>query len=256
MAFGGVDDREVADRCGRAARAGQIARIARRTDSADVRGAQARAAQERHPRGDVTAGAMVHEDGLAAEALLVQVLVNPVGDDVQSLVPADALPLVLAALADALERPLRALLIVDALDQVQAAHAQPAVGNRIQRVALDLAELAVLDIHQNAARVVASGSRVGIGTGDGIAVLLPLPLALVVGLAVDAVEELLIIKQHRTSSSSFFRTRLLAFMRGHEAPACKSHCRAWKKSMTILAHSTPSDFIVMRQAAAFMRYKR
>ncbi len=196
MPFRGVHDGEVADARGRAARARQVARIARRPDGADVRRAQAGAAQKRHPGRDVAAGAVVHEDGLAAEAGFVDVGVDPVGDGVERLVPRDALPLVLAALACALERVLGAVFVVHALFQVQAAHAQTAVGARIQRVALYLFQLAVLRVHEHAARRVAAGRGIGVGARDGVAVLFPLPLPFVVGLPVDAVEELLIIEQH------------------------------------------------------------
>ena len=196
MPFRGVHDGEVADARGRAARARQVARIARRPNGADVRRSQAGAAQKRHPGRDVAAGAVVHEDGLAAEAGFVDVGVDPVGDGVERLVPRDALPLVLAALACALERVLGAVFVVHALFQVQAAHAQTAVGARVQRVALYLFQLAVLRVHEHAARRVAAGRGIGVGARDGVAVLFPLPLPFVVGLPVDAVEELLIIEQH------------------------------------------------------------
>ena len=217
VALGGVHDGEVANRCSRAAGAGQVAGITRRANGADIGGAQAGAAQEGDPRRDVAAGAVVHEDGLAAEARLVDVRVDPIRDGVKRFLPGNALPLVLAALAGALQRVLGALLVVHALHQVQAAHAQAAVRARIQRVALDLLQPAVLGVHQNAARVVAARGGVRVGAGDGVAVLFPLPLPLVVSLAVNTIKELLVVKQH-ASSPLFSIPLLVAVLNCNQTP--------------------------------------
>ena len=64
---------------------------------------------------------------------------------------------------------------------------------------LDADELVVLGVQQNAAGVMASRRRIVIRTRNGIAVLFPLPFALVVSLAVDAVQKFL-IKTHNTPS--------------------------------------------------------
>ena len=217
VALGGVHDGKVTDGCCRTASAGQVAGVARRTDCSDIGGAQAGAAQEGDPRRDVAAGAVVHEDGLAAEARLVDVRVDPVSDGIKRFLPGNALPLVLAALAGALQRVLGALLVVHALHQVQAAHAQAAVRARIQGVALDLLKLAVLGVHQNAARVVAARGGVRVGAGDGVAVLFPLPLPLVVSLAVDTIKELLVVKQH-ASSPLFSIPLLVAVLNRNQTP--------------------------------------
>ena len=196
MPFRGVHDGEVADAGRRAARARQVARVPGEADGADVGRAQAGAAQKRHPGRDVAAGAVVHEDGLAAEARLVQVRVDPVADLVERLVPRDALPLVLAPLARAAQGVLRTLLVVHALDEVEAAHAQAPVRARVQRVALDLLQLAVLDVHEHAAGVMAARGGIRVGARDGVAVLFPLPLPFVVRGTVYAIEELLVVEQH------------------------------------------------------------
>ena len=126
---------------------------------------------------------MVEEDGVGPVVLLD--VINLLDNLVVGLVPGDALPLVLAALAGATQGPLQAVGMVDGLHHVKAAHAQLAAVERGQRVALDAGELALLvDVEQHAAAVVATRGRPVVGTGDGEVTLLPTPLALVIGLTI------------------------------------------------------------------------
>ena len=145
---------------------------------------------------------MPHQDGLAAQALVVDFFLDVRGYHVDGLVPRDALPLVLAALARALHGVLQAMVAFHHLDHVEAAHAQLAVGVGIQRVAFDAGQLAVLGVQQHAAGIVATGGGVVVGAGDGVAVFLPLPLAFVIGCPINAVQELLIIGHEPSSFSS------------------------------------------------------
>ena len=200
--LGRVDDGIVAQGAGGAADARHVAPPAGEVDAADVGGAEARARNEGDLPVDVASGAVSHQDGLAAQALVVDLFLDVGGDHVDGLIPRDALPLVLAALARALHGVLQAVVAFHHLDHVEAAHAQLAVGIGVERVAFDLGELAVLGVEQHAAGIVAPRGGVVVGTGDGIAVFLPLPLAFVIGLAVDAVQELLIIGHEPSSFSS------------------------------------------------------
>ena len=206
MAHGRVHDGEVAHRRRRAAHARQVAGVARKADGSHVGGAQARAAQERHLVVDVAAGAVVHHDGLAAQAGVVDVGLDPVLDEVQRLVPRDALERVhvAAVFARTLHGILQPVGIVRRLGKVEAAHAQLAVRAGIQRIALHLHQPVVLRVGQDAARVVAARRRIVVRARDGVAVLFPLPFALVVGRAVDAVQELLVIRH----SFHFLSSRL------------------------------------------------
>ena len=70
---------------------------------------------------------------------------------------------------------------------------------RLERIALDLFELAVLGVEQDAAGVVAAGRGVLVPPRHGIAVFFPLPFALVIGGGIDRVQ-ILLIRQHAVSS--------------------------------------------------------
>ena len=197
MRLGRVHDREIAERGDGAADARHVARKARETERRDVRRLQAGLAEERHLPVDVAARAMHADDRVAAIGFPNGL--DALFDDVVGLVPADALPLVLAALAGALHGVLQAVRVVDGLIERQALDAQFAVRARIKRVALNALDLAILHIQKDAAGRMASRRRIVIRTRNGIAVLFPLPLALVVGLTVDAVQKFL-IKTHNTPS--------------------------------------------------------
>jgi len=182
MRLGHVDDVHLAHLCRRGNHAGQIACKAGEAEVANIRRLKRSRREERELPADISTCTMIEEDGVGPVVLLD--VINLLHNDVVGLVPADALPLVLAARADALEGPLRAVGVVHALHQIQAAHAQAAVGAGIERVALDLFQLAVLGVHEHAAGIMAAGRRVGVGARYGVAVLLPLPLALVIGLTI------------------------------------------------------------------------
>lgn len=118
-------------------------------------GATERPGQMRDPRGDVTTRPLPEAHRLRPEVLLV---VEELGRDfVIGLVPADALPGVLAALARAAHGIEDAVGIVDGLDEVKASRAQAPVIEGILGVTLDLDELAVLvGVYEDAAPQMAS----------------------------------------------------------------------------------------------------
>ena len=194
-----VDDRIVSQGAGGTAHAGHVAPPSRKVDTAHVRSPEARPGYERDLPVDVATRAMAHQNGFAAQALAVDLLFDVGIDHVERLVPRDALPLVLSALARASHGVLQTLGMVHHLVQVQAAHAQLPVRIRVERITLHLLQLAVLGIQQDTAGVVAAGSAVVVGARDGAAVLLPLHLPFVVRLAIDAVQELLVVN-HGLSS--------------------------------------------------------
>src|SRR5262245_20119937 len=78
-------------------------------------------------------------DDLVAPAFL-QRAADARGDQLQRLVPADLLPLPLAALADAPQRVQDAVGVVDLIERRRPLGAQPAATGRVDRVALELAD--------------------------------------------------------------------------------------------------------------------
>ena len=105
------------------------------------------------------AGAGIERHGLRPELLLGRQ--DLAGDLVKRLVPADGLPLVLAAvLPRALQRMQDAVGRIDDFRQVEAADAQTALVERVLRIALDLDEPPlVVGVHENAASEVAPRCR-------------------------------------------------------------------------------------------------
>ena len=71
---------------------------------------------------------------------------HTLGDVAEGHVPADGLPLLLAALADAQQRLADAVRVVVRTDGAGAARAQPAVALRVLRIALELPQLAVAHV--------------------------------------------------------------------------------------------------------------
>ena len=164
---------------------------------ADVGRLEGSGCEQRQLPADVASRAMHEQDGVGAEVSLDGV--HALHDLIVGLVPRDALPSVLAALAGPTQRVLQPVGMVYGLHHVEAAHAKLAVVEGRQRVALDAGKPALLvDVEQHAAPVMAARGRPMIGAGDGVLALLPPPFPLVVGLAVDRIEELLVIH-----SSSF-----------------------------------------------------
>ena len=216
MRFGGVHDGEVAERRDGAADAGHVARKAREPERRDVGSLQSGLPEERHLPVDVAPRAVHADDGVAAVGL--PDVLDARLDLVVGLVPRDALPLVLAALARTAQGVLHAVGMVHRLVERQALDAQLAVRARIQRVAFHALDPAVLRVDEDAARRMASRRRVMVRTRDGVAVLLPLPLPLVVRLAVDAVKELLVVS-HGISPVS----RLAALQRLGRRPWYEPH---------------------------------
>ena len=197
-----IDDGEVAERRYATAHARHIAGEPRETERRDVRRLERRLAEERHLPVDVASRTVHADDGVPAIGL--PDVLHARLDLVVRLVPADALPLVLAALTRTPHGVLETIGIVHGLSQRQALDAQLAVRAGIERVALHALHLAVLGVEQDAARRMASGGRVVVGARNGIAVLLPLPLSRMVGFAVDRIEKLLIVSHPHSSSLVVF----------------------------------------------------
>ena len=186
-----IGDHEVAVHGSHGGRTRAEARVACKIAHGEVRGAERRMCQIGDLVAVVAAGADVADDGLGTVVL-------PDGadlllDDVEGLVPADLLPLVLAALAGALHGMAQARRVVDELRHFEAAHAQRALVKRVLRVALDLLELAVLGVVKHAAAVMAAGARPGGRAGDGVLAVLPLDFPLVL---------LVVVKFHNYPLSS------------------------------------------------------
>ena len=186
-----VGDEHVAELGGRADHARQVAGEAREAERGHVGRLHAGGGEVRDLPADVAAGAVDDDDGLGA--ILGLRLECLLGDLVVSLIPGDALPLVLATLAGATQRVLQAVGMVDGVGHGQAAHAQLAVGNRIQRVALNLHQSVVLGVEQHATAFVATRRRPVGGTRHGELALLPLPLTIMVSFAVELLEPLFVV---------------------------------------------------------------
>ena len=168
VAFGGVGNQVVAYGGERPEQARQIACEAGESERGDVRRLQSAVAEVGHRPG-VAASAVDEQDGVAA--VLVPHLAHLALADVEGLVPADAFPLVLAAFAYALHGILQPVGIVHRFGHVKATDAQLAIDERAERISLHLFELAVLDVQQQPARVVATRRRPVIGARDGVAIL-------------------------------------------------------------------------------------
>ena len=144
----------------------------------------------------------MHDDeGLAAVLFLH--LERLLGDFVVCLVPADALPLALAALARATHGVLQAIGMVDRIGHREAAHAELAVRNRVQRIAFDLFELVVLRVQKNAAAHMAARGRPMRGARDGVFPFVPLPFAVMVCGSIEIAEPLLVISHVFSSPMTF-----------------------------------------------------
>ena len=123
---------------------------------------------------DVAASALAAGD--LVSTIFVGDLLEVLDDDVVGLVPGDALELVLTAvLALALHRVEQPVLVIDVIRNAQTAATQTPLIVRVFRIALDLDELAILDIAQDAADVVATRCRTCGTADDGHAILFPFP---------------------------------------------------------------------------------
>ena len=112
----------------------------------------------------VTAGAGQSNDALRSDS--AELVANDLAaiverflDEVEGLVPRDALPLVRALLALEQQRPLHTVMVVDLLNHVDAAQAQTTLAVCEVRVTLDPLELPVLDIGKDTAAIMAAGAR-------------------------------------------------------------------------------------------------
>ena len=149
--FGRVDNRIVAERPRCAADSRHVAPPTGEVNAADVRSPKARASDERNLPVNIAAGTVANENRLAAKTLIIDFLFDVFFDDVESLIPCDALPFVLTALPRTLHGILQALRMIDHLLKVEATHAKLAVRIGIERVAFNLLELAVFRVKKNAA---------------------------------------------------------------------------------------------------------
>ena len=155
-----------AARGGHAGDARQVAGQARESEARVVRGTVG-PSQAGDPGGDVAAGALAEDDGLGT--VLVADLDELAGNEVDRLVPAHALPLVLAAvLRIALHGIHQTILVVGDFRKGQATHAQATVVVRVLGVAFHLDQLAVvIGVQQHAAPEVAARTRPRASASDG-----------------------------------------------------------------------------------------
>ena len=100
-------------------------------------------------------------------------------DEIESLIPGDALPLVGALLAIEKQRPLQAVMVVDLLNHVDAAQAQTTLAVREVGVALNPRQLAVNSVGENTTTVVATRTRPDRGAGDFMSIFKPTPICLI-----------------------------------------------------------------------------
>ena len=163
----------------------QVARVTGQEAQYEVRAVKTCIGQVRGLPADVAAGALHGDDGLGA--IVFPNLMYVLYDVIVSLVPSDALPLVLATLANALQRVLQAIGMIERLDDVEATHAQTALVVRGQRVAFDLLYLAILGVVQDGAAVVTARCGPHVRTRDCVLAFLPLPVGFV-NVFVDAFE--------------------------------------------------------------------
>ena len=204
MRFGNVNDGHLTHLRGRTNHTRQVACKAGEAEVTHVGRLERRARKQRELPADIATRAVVKDDRVRTV-----VLFNPIhllDNLVVGLVPGDALPFVFTSLAGAPHRVLQAIGMVDCLDHIEAAHAELTSVERGERVALDMHELAVLvDRQKNAAAIVASRRRPVVGSRDSKIALLPTPLALMVGFAVNRLEELLVIHFSSLSPSPLLR---------------------------------------------------
>ena len=153
--LGAVGDAGVAVDHAHSSEARGVAGLAREAKLAPVRAAVS-IAEVRDRTADIAPGALHEDDGLRSEIALE--LLELFLDDVERLVPCDALEFAAAALADALHRVKEAVLVVKILRHCEQTRAAAPLVPRMAGVALDLDDLAVLDVDFCAAAAVAAGT--------------------------------------------------------------------------------------------------
>ena len=155
-------------------RAGTVARRSGHHER-DIRSLEARVGQRGTVDARLTSGTLRHEDGF--RSIVVPNLMDFVVDDVESLVPGDALPLVLAAiLFGTPHRIENAVGAVLELDEVHAPCAKAALGDGVLLVTLDLDYLPILDMKNHATPSgMASRRRPATSPDQGFPVFLGLP---------------------------------------------------------------------------------
>ena len=148
MALRRIGDKVVAKRRERPEQTRQIASEAREAERRDI-GRFKRAVSEIGHGAGIAAGTVDEQDAVAS--VLVPDFAHLGLQGVEGLVPCDALPLVLATLTRAFHGILQAVGVIHRLGQVEAAHAQLAVHERAERIALHAFELAVPHVQQKPA---------------------------------------------------------------------------------------------------------
>ena len=210
-----------AQHVGGAGHARNVARVAR-LRVACVRRAERRMSVCRQHGAALAASAAHEQDGLGAIGLLV--VSNLLRNQVECLVPRDALPFVLAAvLAGALHRVAHAVGVVHVVGDRQAPYAQASVRDRMVLVAFHLHQLARI-VHVGfdaAAGRMAARWRPGTAAYDGEAVLLVAPRLAEVGRSL-AFENLHALSSSRLCMSAVGRRSGLRAGRGAKRPRAPS----------------------------------
>ena len=119
-------------------------------------GAAVGISQENQGAAGVTAGALAEDHGLGA--VFLTDLLKLVLDLIQSLVPGNAGPLALTTGADTAQRILQTVGMISILRHSQRAGAQTTLQEGMALIALNLHQLAVLDVQLNAAAAMAAGA--------------------------------------------------------------------------------------------------
>ena len=167
-----VHDARAAEHACHRCDARQVAGVAGEVGDALVRGAHARV--QARDLVNIATRALAH--GNLVGAVGICDLLELLDDDVVGLIPGDFDELVLAAIfLGALHRVQKAVFMVDVVGDAKATAAKTALVIGVLGVALDLHELAVLHVGQNATDVVAPRCGTCRAADDGHAVLFPLP---------------------------------------------------------------------------------
>ena len=150
----------------------------------------------------IASGSLLHDDRSASVRFLE--IPNLFLDEIECLVPADALPLVFPAVfVGALHGILQAVFCIHGLNDIEASHAQGSAAVPVGGVAFDLLELALfVYVGQYAAAVMASRRRPLRSAVDGIVALLPMVEIAAVDVGVVLVPLQILLSHRLTSFSS------------------------------------------------------
>ena len=169
--LGAVGQHDGAAHDGHEAFAGHHAGVAGQKAHGEVRAVEGRVAQVGNLVAVVAAGAHHGDDGF--RPIVGPYATHVLLDDVVGFFPRHAFPFVLATFAYALHGVFQAVLMVNGFHQIQAAHAQAAMGFGVVRVAFHVVDFPVLHIEEHATRVVAAWRRPLMGAVYGELAFLP-----------------------------------------------------------------------------------